>query len=276
MGFPIELVDLTKVFEVRNDGSGILDRILKRDDSQSVVAVDHVNLKIREGEVFGLLGPNGSGKTSIVKMLCTVVTPTSGKVLVNGIDVQKDSLGARRQMGVMINSGRKGIHHRLSAWDNLEFYGSLYGLSRERRRERIEYLLDYFGIRQRGHDQVQRFSAGMQRQLTLCKVLLPDAPILLLDEPTVELDVETRRKIGELLKKINREENKTILLTTHHLSEAERLCDRVAIINHGRVVICDSPQILKDNTKEDTLENAYKSIVKGMEPQHVYNPDHRA
>ncbi|HEV2193851.1 MAG TPA: ATP-binding cassette domain-containing protein [Nitrosopumilaceae archaeon] len=262
MKFSIETIDLTKVFTVRKDDSGSFVRRFRRGGTESIVAVDNVNLKIREGEIFGLLGPNGSGKTSITRMLCTVLTPTSGTALVNGFDVREDDLEVRKQIGVMISSGRKGLSQRLSAWNNLEFYGALYGLPRDKRVERIKFLLDFFRIKERAHDQVQRFSTGMQRRLSLCKVLLPDSPILLLDEPTLGLDVETTWKIGELLKKINKEQKKTILLTTHHLSEAEKLCDRVAIINKGKVLTCASPQILKDKTSEQSLENAYMSIVK--------------
>jgi ABC-2 type transport system ATP-binding protein len=275
MEFPIQTINLTKVFEVRKDGASSFARLFRKGRTESIVAVDNVDLKIREGEIFGLLGPNGSGKTSIIRMLCTVTTPTSGTALVNGFDVQKDSLQARRQIGVMISSGRRGLHQRLSAWNNLEFYGSLYGLSRDRRIERIKSLLDFFGMSEWAHDQVQKFSTGMQRRLVLCKVLLPDSPILLLDEPTVGLDVETTWKIGEFLKKINREQKKTILLTTHHLSDAEKLCDRVAIINKGHVLACASPKILKDKTSEQSLENAYRSIVEGVKSHHVIHNDHR-
>ena len=261
MEFSIETIGLTKVFTVRNDGSGSFVRLFRRERAESIVAVDNVSLKIREGEIFGLLGPNGSGKTSIVKMLCTVLTPTSGTALVNGFDIRKDDLEVRNQIGVMISSGRKGLHQRLNAWDNLEFYGALYGLPRYKSVERIKFLLDFFGIKERAHDQVQKFSTGMQRRLSLCKVLLNDSPILLLDEPTSGLDVETTWKIVELLKKVNREQKKTILLTTHRLSEAEKVCDRVAIINKGKVLTCTTPQILKDKTNEQSLENAYMSFV---------------
>lgn len=276
MEFAIETIDLTKVFEVRKEGAGSFTRFFGREHNESIVAVDKVSLKIREGEIFGLLGPNGSGKTSIVKMLCTVVTPTSGTALVNGFDVRKNNLEVRKQIGVMISSGWRGLHQRISAWDNLDFYGTLYGLSRNRRVERIKFLLDFFGIKERAHDQVQKFSTGMQRRLVLCKVLVPDSPILLLDEPTLGLDVEATWKIGELLKKINREQKKTILLTTHHLSEAEKLCDRVAIINKGRVLTCATPQILKDKTSAQNLETAYRSIVEGIKSHHVFHTDHRA
>lgn len=270
MEFAIETIDLTKVFEVRKEDSGTFDRLFRTKRTESIVAVDNVNLKIREGEIFGLLGPNGSGKTSIVKMLCTVVTPTSGAALVNGFDVRKDDFQVRKQIGVMISSGKRGLHQRLSAWNNLEFYATLHGLSRNKRVERIKFLLDFFGMKERAHDQVQKFSTGMQRRLVLCKVLVPDAPILLLDEPTLGLDVETTWKMGELLKKINKAQRKTILLTTHHLSEAEKLCDRVAIISKGRILACAPPQVLKDETGEQSLESAYRNIVEGIKPYHVY------
>jgi ABC-2 type transport system ATP-binding protein len=262
MGSAIETVGLTRVFQVRKDDPASSRRIFrKKGRLDSIVAVDNVNLKIRTGEFFGLLGPNGAGKSAFVRMLSTVLTPTRGTAYVNGYDVRKEDLEVRKQLGVVIASGWNVLYQRLSGWDNLDFYGALYGIPKAKRIERSKFLLDYLGIGERAHDQVQKASTGMQRRLVLCKTLLPDSPILLLDEPTVGLDVDTTRKFGELLKKISREQQKTILLTTHHMSEAERLCDRVAILKKGKIVACDTPDQLRGKTGEQNLENAYVTIV---------------
>ena len=258
----IDTRGLTRVFRVRKDNSGSSGGFLrKKGRVDSIVAVDNVNLKIKTGEFFGLLGPNGAGKSAFVRMISTVLTPTRGTAYVNGYDVRHDDFEVRKQLGVVIASGWNVLYQRLSGWDNLDFYGTLYGIPKARRIERSRMLLDYLGIGDRAHDQVQKSSTGMQRRLVLCKTLLPDSPILLLDEPTVGLDVDTTRKFGELLKKINREQGKTILLTTHHLSEAERLCDRVAILKKGKIVACDTPDRLRGKTGEQSLENAYVTIV---------------
>jgi ABC-2 type transport system ATP-binding protein len=262
MEVAIETRGLTRVFQVRKDDLTSRRRLFrKKGRMDSIVAVDNVNLKIKTGEFFGLLGPNGAGKSAFVRMLSTVLTPTRGSAWVNGFDVRKDDFEVRRQLGVVIASGWNVLYQRLSGWDNLDFYGALYGIPREKRVERAKFLLDFLGIGERAHDQVQKSSTGMQRRLVLCKALLPDSPILLLDEPTVGLDVDTTRKFGELLRKVNREQNKTILLTTHHMSEAERLCDRVAILKKGKVVACDTPDRLRGETGEQSLENAYVTIV---------------
>jgi ABC-2 type transport system ATP-binding protein len=261
MDSAIETVGLTRVFRVRNDDGSFRRIAGRKGRMDSIVAVDNVNLKIRTGEFFGLLGPNGAGKSALVRMLSTVLTPTRGTAYVNGYDVRHEDFEVRKQLGVVIASGWNVLYQRLSGWDNLDFYGALYGIPKARRMERAKFLLDYLGIGERAHDQVQKSSTGMQRRLVLCKALLPDSPVLLLDEPTVGLDVDTTRRFGELLKKINREQKKTILLTTHHMSEAERLCDRVAILKKGKIVACDTPERLRGKTGEQSLENAYVTIV---------------
>lgn len=261
MDSAIETVGLTRVFRVKNDDGSFRRIVGGKGRTDSIVAVDNVNLKIRTGEFFGLLGPNGAGKSALVRMLSTVLTPTRGTAYVNGYDVRREDFEVRKQLGVVIASGWNVLYQRLSGWDNLDFYGALYGIPKARRMERAKFLLDYLGIGERAHDQVQKSSTGMQRRLVLCKALLPDTPVLLLDEPTVGLDVDTTRRFGELLKKINREQKKTILLTTHHMSEAERLCDRVAILKKGKIVACDTPDRLRGKTGEQSLENAYVTIV---------------
>src|SRR6267143_1557035 len=261
MDSAIETVGLTRVFRVRNDNGSFRRTAGRKGRMDSIVAVANVNLKIRTGEFFGLLGPNGAGKSALVRMLSTVLTPTRGTAYMNGYDVRHEDFEVRKQLGVVIASGWNVLYQRLCGWDNLDFYGALYGIPKARRMERAKFLLNYLGIGERAHDQVQKSSTGMQRRLVLCKALLPDSPVLLLDEPTVGLDVDTTRRFGELLKKINREQKKTILLTTHHMSEAERLCDRVAILKKGKIVACDTPDRLRGKTGEQSLENAYVTIV---------------
>lgn len=265
MEISIETINLTKIFKVRKSGALFKRSFLRRKVVQSITAVDSVNLKIEKGEIFGLLGPNGAGKTTLIQMLCTILTPTGGTTLINGFDIKKDDFEVRKQIGAMIGSGQKGLYQRLTGRDNLEFYATIYGLPRANRKIRIRQVLDFFDIGERVDDQVQKFSTGMQRQLALCKVLLPDPPILLLDEPTAGLDVKTSRKIMQLLRRINQEQEKTILLTTHYLHEADKLCDRVAIINKGKIMSCASPRIVKESVMgSDSFEISFTYLASNI------------
>ena len=207
-----------------------------------LVAVDHVSFQVGSGEFFGFLGPNGAGKTTTLRMLTGVLKPDAGTASVMGYDIQREPLKAKQLMGIVPETANAYID--LSAWQNLMFLGELYGVPKERRRQRAEELLRKLGLYERREQSVRGFSKGMKQRLLICMALLNDPSILFLDEPTVGLDVQSARLIRDMLREIN-EGGTTVFLTTHNMEEANQLCDRVAIINYGRIAAIDSPEKLR-------------------------------
>jgi ABC-2 type transport system ATP-binding protein len=226
---------LCKVFDVTRG-------IAHRKKSQ-VVAVKDVSFEVDYGELFGLVGPNGAGKTTTIKMLTTMLIPTSGKAAVLGYDVQKDVTKIRERIGIVLG-GERGLYTRVSAVDNLRYFADLYGVPTNVRDKRIKELLDFMGLSDRAHNRVETYSKGMKQRLHLARGLINDPEIIFLDEPTLGLDpeiaIDTRNMIRELVEK-----RKTILLTTHYMFEADELCRRVAIIKNGDIVALDTPSGLK-------------------------------
>jgi ABC-2 type transport system ATP-binding protein len=226
---------LCKVFNV-NKG------FLRRTKSQ-VVAVKDVSFEVDYGELFGVVGPNGAGKTTIIKMLTTMLLPTSGRAIVLGHDCQKDVTKVRERIGIVLG-GERGLYTRVSAVDNLNYFADLYGVQKNIRDKRVKELLDFMGLSDRAHNRVETFSKGMKQRLHLARGLINDPDIIFLDEPTLGLDpeisIETRHMIKELVEK-----GKTILLTTHYMFEADELCKRVAVIRNGEIVALDTPSGLK-------------------------------
>jgi ABC-2 type transport system ATP-binding protein len=224
----VEVRDVRRVFTPR-----------KRDP---VVALDGVSLAIPTGEVHGLLGPNGAGKTTLVKILSTVLLPTDGQALVCGHDVVRETKAVRPLIGIVFG-GERGLYTRLTALQNLEYWGALYRLSRGEIHARSRRLLERVGLTERGDQRVEEFSRGMKQRLHLARGLMGDARVLFLDEPTTGMDPlaarDFRRLIGEL-----KGERRTILLTTHDMVEAEAVCDRVTLIDHGRVLATETPRSL--------------------------------
>jgi len=216
--------------------------ILRRTKTQ-VVAVKDVSFEVDYGELFGVVGPNGAGKTTTIKMLTTMLIPTSGKATVLGYDCEKDVTKVRERIGIVLG-GERGLYTRVSAVDNLNYFADLYGVPASIRDKRVKELLDFMGLADRAHDRVETFSKGMKQRLHLARGLVNDPDIIFLDEPTVGLDpeisIETRHMIKELVEK-----GKTILLTTHYMFEADELCKRVAIIRNGEIVALDTPSGLK-------------------------------
>jgi ABC-2 type transport system ATP-binding protein len=216
--------------------------VMRRKKTQ-VVAVKDVSFEIDYGELFGLVGPNGAGKTTTIKMLTTMLIPTSGTAAVLGYDVQKDENEIRKRIGIVLG-GERGLYTRVSAVDNLRYFADLYGVSRKIRDKRIKELLQFMGLWDRAHDRVETYSKGMKQRLHLARGLINDPQMIFMDEPTIGLDPEiakeTRKMIQELV-----ENGKTILLTTHYMFEADELCKRVAIIRDGEIVALDSPSGLK-------------------------------
>jgi ABC-2 type transport system ATP-binding protein len=216
--------------------------ILRRTKTQ-VVAVKDVSFEVDYGELFGVVGPNGAGKTTTIKMLTTMLIPTSGKATVLGYDCEKDVTKVRERIGIVLG-GERGLYTRVSAVDNLNYFADLYGVPTNIRDKRVKELLDFMGLSDRAHDRVETYSKGMKQRLHLARGLVNDPDIIFLDEPTVGLDpeisIETRHMIKELVEK-----GKTILLTTHYMFEADELCKRVAVIRNGEIVALDTPSGLK-------------------------------
>ncbi len=227
-----------------------------------VTAVDHLNLQIRKGELFGLLGPNGAGKTTLVKILCTLLPPDEGTARVNGFDVEKRQMDVKMSIGTIFSVGERGFFWRLTGYSNLEFYAAINNVPRQGRQERIMQVLDLVGMKEQAFEHFQKYSGGMKRKLALARALLADPPVLLLDEPTTGLDVMSSRSIREFIKNdLSRKAGKTVLYTTHYVEEASHICDRVAIMNKGRIIALDTPDTLRSRVKKGEIADI---VIKGM------------
>jgi ABC-2 type transport system ATP-binding protein len=226
-----------------------------------IEALGGLNLKIKDGEVFGILGPNGAGKTTLIKILCTLVLHDEGEAFVKGIDVSREPGRVLDNLQAVL-PGSRGFTWRLSGRQNLEFYALLYGLEDDEANDRIDYLLELTGLSERGDDGYQRYSTGMQRKLLLCRGLLRDTPILLFDEPTTGLDPRSAAEFRSLLReKLVVGEGKTILMSTHNLSEAQEMCDRIAILDRGKITALDTPDNIRYNMVEESHFNVGLSPV---------------
>ena len=215
-----------------------------------ILAVDHINFEVEEGEVFGFLGPNGAGKTTTIRMLTGLSKPTDGEASVLGFDVHSEIVEAKRHIGVVPETSN--LYDELSAMDNLLFMAQLYGVPRAQRRKRTEELLETFGLYERKDGLFRTFSRGMKRALVIAAALIHSPEILFLDEPTVGLDVVAARSLRNLIGNL-RQQGITIFLTTHYLEEADLLCDRVAILVEGRIIKIDSPRVLKVAAEEESV-----------------------
>lgn len=218
---------------------------------KDLVAVDNVCLGVGEGEIFGLLGPNGAGKTTLISMLSTLLKPTSGDGWVWGQNIRKDQDRVRRAIGIVFQD--PSLDDELTTYENLEFHGRLYGVAREVRRKRIKDLLTLMELADRERAMVKTFSGGMKRRLEIARGLLHYPKVLFLDEPTLGLDPQTRRRIWEYIRNLNEVEKVTIVLTTHYMEEADYLCGRIAIIDHGRIIALDLSQNLKNIVGGDVI-----------------------
>ncbi|MCX6690066.1 MAG: ATP-binding cassette domain-containing protein [Methanoregula sp.] len=207
-----------------------------------IQALSHVDFSVTEGETFGFLGPNGAGKTTTIRILTGITTPTEGTARIFGRDIVRDTIAARRQMGIVHETSN--IYTDLSAWQNLMFTAELYHVSRKDREKRGTELLELFGLFERRHDKTNGFSKGMKRRLTLAMGLINHPRLLFLDEPTSGLDVQSNLIIRDVIRELN-ETGVTVFLTTHNIEEANLACDRVAIINRGQIAAIDSPERLK-------------------------------
>jgi ABC-2 type transport system ATP-binding protein len=252
--FSIQTIDLTKRFaKKRHRGIfGFLRRSNRNNQTDVTVALDKVNLEIRPGELFGLLGPNGSGKTTTIKCLSTILIPDEGRAVVNGFDTQKETAMVRASLGMVVG-GERTLYWKLTARDNLTYFASLYKMKRRYAKKRIEELLETLQLADRADERLEDYSSGMRQKVAIARALLHDPPILLLDEPTLGLDPGFARQIRTQIKELSEKEGKTVLLTTHYMDEADQLCDRVAFINNGEIVAVDTPNRLKARVKEKEL-----------------------
>ncbi|MCW4033893.1 MAG: ABC transporter ATP-binding protein [Candidatus Bathyarchaeota archaeon] len=263
--FSIQTINLTKRYAKKRH-KGILgflrqDQNKNRQQEQNnvTVALNNLNLEIRPGELFGLLGPNGSGKTTTIKCLSTILIPDEGTAKVNGFDIQKETAMVRASLGMVVG-GERTLYWKLTARDNLMYFASLYKMPKKQAKNRIEELLNMFQLSDRADERLEDYSTGMRQKIAIARALLHDPPILLLDEPTLGLDPGFARQLRKQIKALSEVDGKTVLLTTHYMEEADKLCDRVAFINNGSVVAVDTPNRLKAMVKEkEVLEVAVYS-----------------
>lgn len=239
----IDVQSLRKLFETRLG--------FWRLQKKSVVAVEDISFSIAKGELFGLLGPNGAGKTTTVKMLTTILLPTSGIARILGFDLRKETQEIRKRIGFTFG-GARGLYGRLTARDNLLYFAELYALEPGLSKKRIAEMLTLVGLSDRADDRVETFSTGMQQRLHLARALLHDPEIIFLDEPTVGIDPVGARELRQTIKNL-RQAGKTIMLTTHYMAEAEELCDRIAIVNKGRIVAMDTPMNLRKGISPESI-----------------------
>jgi ABC-2 type transport system ATP-binding protein len=226
---------------------------------EPVRAVTDLDLSVVEGEIFGLLGPNGAGKTTTVGMLTTRVLPTSGSARVGGIDVIADPPGVKALIGVVPQNNT--LDRQLTVWENLYFHGRYYGMSSARARRAADEHLERFRLSGRGHSDVRTLSGGMAKRLMVARAILHQPAVLFLDEPTAGLDPQSRLALWEIVRQLHAE-GQTILLTTHYMEEADRHCDRVAVIDHGRILALDTPAALKQAAVEGGADEATTSLVR--------------
>ncbi len=217
-----------------------------------LTAVDSLDLNVEDGEVFGLLGPNGAGKTTLISMLCTILKPTSGKAWVNGFDIVKESSKVRKSIGIVFQ--QPSVDDLLTGRENLAMHNLLFGVPKSVRMKRIDEVLSLVNLEKRADDLVNTYSGGMRRRLELARGIMHHPKVLFLDEPTLGLDPQTREHIWEYIMNLAEKMSTTVMLTTHYMEEAEKLCDRVAIIDYGRIVALDSPQELKNKVAGDVVK----------------------
>jgi ABC-2 type transport system ATP-binding protein len=216
-----------------------------------VVAVEDISFTINKGELFGMVGPNGAGKTTTVKMLSTLLLPTSGTAEIFGMDIQRDTGKIRPRIGFTLG-GNKGLYGRLSGLDNLRYFAELYRIDLGTINKRIGELLEIVGLAGRENDRVETYSSGMQQRLHLARAMLHDPDLIFLDEPTVGIDPIGAREIRGLIKDLVAL-GKTILLTSHYMYEVEELCNRIAVVNHGKIIALDTPAALKTRSSGDSV-----------------------
>lgn len=215
-----------------------------------LTAVDGVSFEVRKGEIFGFLGPNGAGKTTTINILCTLLSPTSGKASIDGHDCMRESSEVRKRIGIVFQDNT--LDKELTAYENLLFHAHLYSMPSQGRKERIRDALNFVGLYERRDDPVKKFSGGMKRRLEVARAIVHQPTILFLDEPTLGLDPQSRSNLWEFITKLPREQQVTIFMTTHYMEEAE-ICSTIAIIDKGRIIAYDTPEALKKLVGGDVI-----------------------
>jgi ABC-2 type transport system ATP-binding protein len=237
---------------------------------KNFTAVDNISFSVPDGEILAFLGPNGAGKTTIIKMLTTVLQPTSGKIIINGFDPITQQDQVRHSFGIVFQDA--SLDEDLTAYENMEIHAILYGVPTKNRAKRIKELLGFVELWDRKKDLVKNFSGGMKRRLEIAKGLLHHPKILFLDEPTQGLDPQTRNHIWEYIKKMNEEEKMTVFFTTHYIEEADKVSDHLIIIDHGKIVSTGTPEEIKQKTGKADLEEAFISLtgheLRDEKPEH--------
>ena len=261
--FSVQTFDLTRVFETKKKGSGFLGSIKRK--KEKIVAADDINLSIGKGELFGLVGPNGAGKTTTIKMLCTLLLPTSGTASVDGHDIIEERNKVREKINVVLG-GERALYWRLTARENLWAFSRFYNIPGNVANARIKEVLELVELADRADDRVERYSKGMKQRLHIARALLNDPEVLFLDEPTLGLDPDGARKVRKYIKTLVEEKQVTVLLTTHYMYEAEEMCDRVAIINKGKIIALDTPRELKKLVRKTAV---LELNVKGIPDQSI-------
>ncbi len=239
---------------------------------KDIKAVDDISFEVERGEIFAFLGPNGAGKSTTIKMLTTLLNPTSGAVLMNGFDPIKEPDNVRKTFGIVFQD--PSVDDELTAYENMWYHGVLYSVPFELLKKRIEYLMNVVELWDRKDHLVKTFSGGMRRRLEIARGLLHHPAILFLDEPTLGLDPQTRNHIWEHIRMLNRKEGITVFFTTHYMEEAERVAGRIAVIDHGKIVATGTSDELKKKTRKDSLEDAFIALTgKNIREEEASNLD---
>lgn len=222
-------------------------------------AVDNISFEVKAGEIFAFLGPNGAGKSTTIKMLTTLLAPTSGTIMLNGHNPVQDASAVRKSFGIVFQD--PSLDDELTAWENMEFHGVLYGVQNPLRRERIEQLLQFVDLLDRKDSLIKEFSGGMKRRLEIARGLLHHPKVIFLDEPTLGLDPQTRNHMWSYLRELNKTEGITVFFTTHYMEEADKIAQRIAVIDHGKIIAMGSSDELKKQTGKASLEDAFLELT---------------
>jgi len=241
--YAIQTINLTKIY---HPPRGMMRLIVKSPLKTEVVAVDKVNLTVQKGKLFGLIGPNGAGKTTLIKLLCTLLWPTSGRALVNGYDTMREEEKVKASVG-FASGEERSFYWRLTGRENLQFFAALHNLSGKRAEKCIVQVLRQVGLEEAADNMFYSYSGGMKQKLAIARALLTNPAILFLDEPTKSVDAVTAQALRQFIReKLVKEEGRTVFLTSHRLEEVEELCDRIAIMNRGKITYCGTVKELKD------------------------------
>lgn len=222
-------------------------------------AVKGISFDVRKGEIFAFLGPNGAGKSTTIKMLTTLLEPTSGTILLDGHNPVNDASAVRKSFGIVFQD--PSLDDELTAWENMEFHGVLYGVEKKLRRERIQQLMTFVELWDRKDSLVKEFSGGMKRRLEIARGLLHHPKVIFLDEPTLGLDPQTRNHMWSYLRELNKTEGVTVFFTTHYMEEADKIAQRIAIVDHGEIIAMGSSDELKKQTGKNSLEDAFLELT---------------